>query len=273
MHTMLAVDAGRTIDWSKTSSDYATHRPGPPLSFYERLQALGVGRSGQRVLDLGTGTGLLARQFARQGCKVSGSDIATNQIEEARRLAAIETLSVDFHVASSEAQPFPDQTFDVITAMQCWLYFPRDATIAEVKRLLKPGGVLLTAHFSWLPRLDAIAAQSEALVLKYNPQWGGRDWGGVIPPVAYKLDEHFALKSMFWYDEPIPFTRTGWCGRMRACRGTGAALSPDQLAEFDAEHVALLEEIAPPEFSVLHRIDAHLYTMKDAFERENSLLK
>ncbi len=270
MHNMKAVDAGRVIDWSKTSTDYGAHRPGPPASFYERLRVLGVGRAGQCVLDVGTGTGLLARQFARQGCKVSGTDIADHQIEEARRLAAIETLSADFHIASSEAQPFADHTFDAITAMQCWLYFPRDATITEMKRLLKPGGVLMTSHFSWLPRLDEIAAQSEALVLKYNPQWGGKDWPGVIPPTAYKLDEHFKLKSMFWYDEAIPFTRESWRGRMRACRGTGATLPADQLAAFDAEHAALLEKVAPPEFTVLHRIDAHFFAMPDAFERDNS---
>ena len=70
-----AVDEGMSIDWGKTSLDYASYRPGPPPSFYERLVALGIGKAGQHLLDLGTGTGVIARQMARQGCHVSGIDV------------------------------------------------------------------------------------------------------------------------------------------------------------------------------------------------------
>jgi SAM-dependent methyltransferase len=259
MHTMKAVDAGRSIDWSKTSSDYGAHRPGPPPSFYERLRVLGVGLPGQRILDLGTGTGLLARQFARQGCAACGTDIADNQIVEATQLAATEGLDADFQVASSEKQPYADQSFDCITAMQCWLYFPREATIAEVKRLLRPSGVLMTSHFSWLQSKSEIARASEALVLKFNPSWGGANYSGHVPLDGYKLESDFVSQAMFWYDEEIPFTRESWRGRMRACRGTGATLVPDELARFDAEHATLLEKIAPPEFTIRHRLDAHFY--------------
>lgn len=259
MHDIPSHDQGRRIDWSATSSDYGQHRPGPPASFYARLRALGVGLPGQRILDLGTGTGLLAREFAKNGVTASGTDIAQRQIEEAARLANEAGLRGDFHVASSETQPFPDATFDCITAMQCWLYFDQEKTVVEVKRLLKPGGVLVISHFSWLPRLDAIARASEQLVLKFNPQWGGKDWHGVVPPICYGLDKHFALASMFWYDEAIAFTRASWRGRMRACRGTGATLSCDPLEQFDREHDALLKSIAADEFTILHRIDAHIF--------------
>jgi len=60
-------DPGRAIDWGRTSTDYATHRPGPPASLFERLASFGVGLAGQRILDLGTGTGVMARGFARRG--------------------------------------------------------------------------------------------------------------------------------------------------------------------------------------------------------------
>jgi len=66
----LPLDGGRAIDWSRTSADYAMHRPGPPARLYELLAALGVGAGGQRLLDLGTGTGLVAREFARRGAVV-----------------------------------------------------------------------------------------------------------------------------------------------------------------------------------------------------------
>ncbi|KNZ32057.1 MAG: hypothetical protein AD742_13055 [Methylibium sp. NZG] len=259
MHEVPANDPGRAIDWSLTSGDYAAHRPGPPARLYDLLALLGVGTPGQRVLDLGTGTGLLAREFARRGCQVSGTDIAAGQIDAARQLAQAEGLDVDFSVAPAESCPHADASFDAVTAAQCWLYFDADRALAEVKRVLKPGGVLVTTHFSWLPQADPIARASEELVLRFNPAWKGAHWEGRIPSVPPWSESLAAVQAMFWFDEAVPFTREGWRGRMRACRGVGATLAPDEVAAFDAAHAALLEELAPPAFTVLHRIDAHLF--------------
>ena len=66
MHGLHSQDGPREIDWGKTLGDSSDFRPGPPMSFYERLPAFGIGLKGQSILDLGTGTGVLARQFARQ---------------------------------------------------------------------------------------------------------------------------------------------------------------------------------------------------------------
>lgn len=62
------------VDFGRAAADYGQWRQGFPAEFFRRLDALGVGRAGQRILDLGTGTGLLARGFARQGCAVTGLD-------------------------------------------------------------------------------------------------------------------------------------------------------------------------------------------------------
>jgi 2-polyprenyl-3-methyl-5-hydroxy-6-metoxy-1,4-benzoquinol methylase len=88
------VDPGMSIDWGKTSLDYAKYRPGPPPSFYEKLKAYGIGTSGQSILDLATGTGVLARQFAKQGCEVVGSDISAEQIKMAGTLAKLDHLEI-----------------------------------------------------------------------------------------------------------------------------------------------------------------------------------
>lgn len=259
MHHVPATDPGRQIDWSLTSGDYAAHRPGPPARLYDMLALLGVGTPGQRLLDLGTGTGLLAREFARRGCEVSGTDIAPGQIDAARQLARGEGLRVDFQVAPAEVCPHADASFDAVTASQCWLYFDAARALAEVKRVLKPGGVLVTTHFSWLALVDPIARVSEALVLRFNPAWQGANWAGKIPSVPAWSNGLATVQAMFWFDEAVPFTREGWRGRMRACRGIGATLAPAEVAAFDAEHQALLERLAPENFRVLHRVDAHLF--------------
>ena len=266
MHGVNAVDEGREIDWSKTSTDYATHRPGPPQRFYDCLQALGVGLPNQAILDLGTGTGVLARQFAQQGARVSGIDMAAGQIESARQLAAQEGVDVDFRVSPAEETPFSDHAFDLITANQCWLYFDKEKVTAEVNRLLRPGGKLVTSHFSWLARHDPIAHATEQLVRKHNPAWSAFGWSGEIPSVPDWAREsyssgRFKVTGMFWFDYAVPFTRESWRGRIRACRGVGASLLPELVEAFDTEHDALLREIAPDEFTVLHRIDAHIFEL------------
>ena len=259
MHGLLNHDQGRQIDWGETSADYATYRPGYPASFFRRLAALDIGLPGQRILDLGTGTGVLARVFAAQGCRVTGVDVAGNQIAEARRLAAEQGVDVEFKVAAAEDTGLPTASFDTIAASQAWLYFDKNRVIPEVLRLLAPGGCLLTCHFCWLPRVDAIARRTEELVLKFNPQWSAANWSGDIPTQPAWARANFRVRTMFYYDEPIPFTREAWRGRIRACRGVAATLSAAVVEQFDAEHAWMLEQTVSETFTVLHRIDCHIF--------------
>jgi SAM-dependent methyltransferase len=180
----------------------------------------------------------------------------------ARELAEASGLNINFVHAAAESQPFGDGSFDVITANQCWLYFDKTKVIPEVLRLLKPDGVLVTSHFSWLPRLDPVARRSEELILKHNPQWTAADYSGDVPACPRWAEEQFRLKGMFYYDEPIHFDRDTWRGRIRACRGVGAALSVAEVQKFDQEHERLLQDIAGERFTVLHRIDAHVFVSK-----------
>lgn len=260
---MQAIDAGRSIDWGRASRDYAQHRPGPPASFYEKLAALDVGLPGQRVLDLGTGTGVVARSLAGRGCRVAGVDVSEEQIRAARELAGAEGLAVDFRVAPAETLPFAGAQFDVVTANQCWQYFDLGRVIPELRKVLAPGGLLVVSHFNYLPRRDPIVRASEGLVLKFNPDWTGADWHERVSAHPQWSREAFDQRAMFYYDEPIAFTRESWRGRMRALRGVGATLSPDAVDAFDAEHDALLQRIAPEWFTILHRIDAHIFTFRD----------
>ncbi len=262
MHGLQSHDGDRRIDWGQTSEDYSVYRPGPPPSFFQRLSAFGIGHAGQSILDLGTGTGVLARQFARQGATVSGIDVSAEQIETGKRLADAENLAVEFNAGPAESLPWLEPTFDVVTANQCWLYFDKDRVVDELRRVLRPGGCLVTSHFSWLPRLNDIARRSEELVLKFNPDWSAGNWAGVIPQCPTWAIEHFNVSAMFVYDEDIPFTRESWRGRFRACRGVGATLSADEVAAFDAAHEEMLTQTVPESFTVRHRLDAHIFAFR-----------
>ena len=246
------IDAGKAFDWGRTSEDYAKYRDIYPEKFYRRILDRGLCVRGQKVLALGTGTGVLPRNLYRYGACWTGTDISPEQIRQARRLSEDAGMKIDFQAVSAEEMDFPEESFDVITACQCFWYFDHERVMPELARILKQDGKLLILYMAWLPFEDEIAGKSEELVLKYSPGWTGagetRHPIG-IPDAAY---EYFDLEEHEEYDVKVPFTRETWHGRMRACRSVGASLSGEELAKWEDEHRKLLDETAPEQFEVLH---------------------
>ena len=246
------IDAGKAFDWGRTSREYAKYRDIYPELFYQKIVDRGLCTEGQKVLDLGTGTGVLPRNLYRYGADWTGTDISPEQIEQAILLSEAGGMKIDFRAKSAEELDFPSGSFDVITACQCFWYFDHERVMPKLAELLKPEGKLLILYMAWLPYEDEIAGKSEELVLKYNPFWTGAGetrhpiW---IPDIAY---EYFEMEDHEEYDVMVPFTKESWHGRMRACRGVGASLNAEELAGWDAEHRALLDAIAPEEFEILH---------------------
>ena len=246
------IDSGKPFDWGRTSKEYARFRDIYPEEFYKKIVDRGLCVSGQNILDLGTGTGVLARNMYKYGAKWIGTDISPEQIEQAKLLAEAGGMKIDFIAVPTEEIDFPKESFDVITACQCFWYFDHEKVMPKLAELLKPEGKLLILYMAWLPFEDKIAGASEELVLRFNPKWSGAGekrhpiW---IPDVAF---DHFELEDHEEYDLSVPFTRESWHGRMRACRGVGASLSEEDLAKWDIEHRELMDRIPPECFDVLH---------------------
>lgn len=103
-----------------------------------------------QVLDVACGTGNLAVIAARRGCVVSGIDIASNLIDQARARAATEGLRIDFREADAEALPFVGCQFDLVVSMFGVMFAPRpNVAAAELVRVTKPGGRIALAN--WTP--------------------------------------------------------------------------------------------------------------------------
>jgi 2-polyprenyl-3-methyl-5-hydroxy-6-metoxy-1,4-benzoquinol methylase len=105
---------------------------------------------GSVVLDAACGTGNLAVLAARRGGVVSGIDIASNLIAQARARATEEGLQIDFQEADAEALPFSSAQFDLVVSMFGVMFAPRPNIVsAELCRVTKPGGQIALAN--WTP--------------------------------------------------------------------------------------------------------------------------
>ena len=134
--TWMAGDFGKIAEYSAKDAELFVDR----LGITPEMQ----------VLDVACGTGNLAIPAARKGAKVTGVDIATNLLGQARHRASAEGLQVNFEEGDAEQLPFPDVHFDVVMSMFGAMFAPRPERVAaEMARVCRPGGKIAMAN--WTP--------------------------------------------------------------------------------------------------------------------------
>jgi len=109
----------------------------------------GVG-SGESVLDVGTGTGVVAITAANAGARVSALDLTPALLREAEHNANLAGVDVAWTEGDAENLPYPDASFDVVLSQFGHMFAPRPkVVVAEIRRVLKPHGRV--AFATWPP--------------------------------------------------------------------------------------------------------------------------
>ena len=135
-------------------------------------------RPGQRVLDVGCGTGVAAITAARLGADVYGIDLTPQLLERARENSAIAETRVDWREGDAEQLPYEDAGFDVVFSQFGHMFAPRpEIATREMLRVLKPGGTI--AFATWPPTL--CIGRTFILVASYMPP----PPPGVLPPLQW----------------------------------------------------------------------------------------
>jgi SAM-dependent methyltransferase len=113
---------------------------------------------GKQVLEVGCGAGTDLVRFARAGAIVTGVDVAESAIALARANFAQQRLPARLEVASGEALPFPDASFDLVYAHGVVQYTADDRMlVGECRRVLKPGGLAIFQVYNRISWLNALS--------------------------------------------------------------------------------------------------------------------
>jgi demethylmenaquinone methyltransferase/2-methoxy-6-polyprenyl-1,4-benzoquinol methylase/phosphoethanolamine N-methyltransferase len=154
-----ARDHGRAVHWARAYDAATTWLSfGRHAALHRTVVRLAGIRPGERVLDVGCGPGrlaILARAAAGPGGEVAGIDPAPEMVALARRRAARAGVPVRFDVAGIEALPYPADHFDAVLSSLTLHHVPdalKRRGLAEVLRVLRPGGRLLAVDFGATPR-------------------------------------------------------------------------------------------------------------------------
>ncbi len=162
------------------SGDYALF--GATLLIMSELLCEAVDlRSGQRVLDVATGSGNTALAAARRFCEVTGVDYVPALLERGRERAAAERLEIAFRDGDAEKIPFADASFDVVLSTVGVMFAPDQEKAAdELLRVCRPGGKIGLA--SWTP--DGFAGEMPKVFARYVPPPPGLE-----PPALWGTEE------------------------------------------------------------------------------------
>ncbi|MDG1678948.1 MAG: bifunctional 2-polyprenyl-6-hydroxyphenol methylase/3-demethylubiquinol 3-O-methyltransferase UbiG [Tateyamaria sp.] len=148
------------IRWVRTLKNLVPGR----LKWFDKL----TDWQGKSVLDLGCAGGFMAEALAHKGARVSGIDPAQDAIQAAKHHAKTSNLDVTYNVGVGEHMPYSDDTFDIVICVDV-LEHVRDLSqvLAEVARVLKPGGLFLydTINRNPIARLATITVAEDVLRL------------------------------------------------------------------------------------------------------------
>jgi SAM-dependent methyltransferase len=200
--------AGFHDHFSRQSAAYAQYRPTYPKSLYQFLADSVPARDA--AWDAGTGNGQCAVALAEYFTTVHASDPSAQQIANARPHPR-----VTYAVGPAEASGLADASLDLVTVAQAAHWFDFNRFVPEVRRVLKPGGVVAlwayAFHDSGDAALDAVLNEFKYEILgPYWPQQPKMIWNGYadlpfpfdpIPAPAFILEADWSLPDMLGYFE------------------------------------------------------------------------
>lgn len=184
-------------NFSGQSANYRKYRPDYPSSLYDYIFC--HVKNFDHAWDCATGNGQAARQLARVFKQVEASDISRRQLENVHQ-----ALNINYHICPAESTPFKDNQFDLVTVAQALHWFDFGRFFKEIKRVLKPSGVMAV----WAYGLLTVSPPVDELITDFYSNVIGPYWDDERKHVDSKYSEiNFPFKQV---RENIFFMHKHW---------------------------------------------------------------
>lgn len=211
------------------ADQYDRARPRYPAALLERILATSPGTD---VLDVGCGTGIVARQLLAAGCRVLGVDVDARMVELARAGGAAA------EVAAFEHWDTAGRDFDIVVSGQAWHWLDPVAATAKAAAALRPGGRLALFWNVFQPTPE-VAAAFDRVYRSVLPENSAFSWTtptlDVYAPIprragaAIRADAAFGEPEEWRITWDHRYTRDDWLDQVPTFGNTNL-LAPDRLA-------------------------------------------
>jgi SAM-dependent methyltransferase len=222
--------------WGSRPADWAVTEEQQTPVYKEALSRAAV-RPGDRVLDVGCGTGVFLRMCVDRGASATGIDASENLLELARGRVA----EADIRLGDLQTLPYPDDTFDLVTGFTSF-FFAEDivAALKEAARVARPGAPIVIQVFG-RPEHCGLEAVKNA-VAPFRGEAHRSYWR---PGVAEEIAQHAGLELTETFDMSFDYryaNETAMLDAMGAAGGGALAAGPEREHEVRA---AIAEALAP----------------------------
>ncbi|MBC5638806.1 class I SAM-dependent methyltransferase [Ornithinibacillus sp. BX22] len=211
-------------DFGKVSKEYAQYRNDLPEELTTSLTMRGIDFQKKFIVDLGSGSGVLTRMLFDQGAEVVGVEPSMKLIEEAKSIDIKLGAKIKYLNKYSEDTGLPNLSYDFVTVLRAWHWFDREASLKEIRRILKPGGYLIIMD-SGFTNFDHVVKDTMVILKKLIPAERLKPAGtkadskqsiNSFPVEWFKEWEEYGLnmKDTYNFDYKVSFTTAEWCDRV-----------------------------------------------------------
>ncbi len=210
---------------------YDRSRPSYPQALVDRIVAASPGRE---LLDVGCGTGIVARQFQAAGCRVLGVDA------DARMAGLARQRGLDVEVAKFEDWDPAGRAFDAVVCGQAWHWIDPVAGAAKAAQALRPGGLFAVFWNAMEPPPDiaeAFAAVFRRVMTEFPALHCGTPGGDAYLTLCTKAADAareaggFGDPEQWRFEWDRPYTRAEWLDVMPTFGGLGTQLPQPKLQD------------------------------------------